>query len=314
MLDLSQAPVVLDSHVLSQLRIHLRNNKKCFTGKQFVKKVLEIGRGALAEAMDAGSASSNPHILSPTGQAIEYNEEYAISVAQYLLDEGILMHVSQMPFVSDGGSSILFTPDQGTDEDDLASHIPSSYEGKDMTDSVRPLGMNSAVSIVSGASIATSLTDSPGQTSRRGNSAVSQDYQYRHPQNSRQHLRLDRPAFVATSSVFYKFAGSEDAEFAFFQSQVLMSSLHLSTRSVSPAAASSPHEAALLSSRQSSNAAQEDNNDFTTARQGTLCLVYDLLTQRARKEKVAKQFISSPRVQEQRHQAATTHCNLIFKM
>lgn len=269
---------------------------------------MEIGRGALAESMDTGSVSNNPHILSPTGQAIEYNEEYAISVAQYLLDEGILMHISQMPFVSDGGSSVLLTPNQPTDEDDL--RLPSSYEVKDLTDSVRPLGVNSAVSIVSGTSMA---TDSPGQSRRRGNSAASREhYQYRPPHNSGQHLRLDRPAFFATSSVFYKFAGSEDAEFAFFQSQVLMSSLHLSTRSSS--AAGNSKEAALLSSRRSMSGFAEESSDFTTARQGTLCLVYDLLSQRARKERVAKQFLNSPRVQEQRQQAGNVHCDLIFKM
>ena len=225
----------------------------------------------------------------------------------------MLIHVTQMPFVSEGSSSVLLTPDQPTDED-VATHLPSSYEGKDLTDSVRPLGMNSAVSIVSGASVATSATDSPGQgrqSSRRGYSAASNletPYQYGHPANSRQHLRLDRPGFVATATVFYKFAGSEDTESAYSQSQVLMSSYHASsTRS-----GGSSKE--LLSSRRSGSGVSEENSDFTTARLGTLCLVHDLLTQRARKERVAKQFLSSPRVQEQRRQAGNTHCDLIFKM
>lgn len=283
---------------------------------------MEIGRGALADTLDdlnAPSSASNPHVLSPTGQPIEYNEEYAIQVAQYLLDEGILIHISHFPFVSDGGSSVLLTPDQPTDEDDqAAAHVASSYDRRDMTDSVRQLGVNSAVSGVSAG-------DSPGQarqsvgSSRRGASTVSAD-RYRGGGHSgqapnpsslmRQHLRLDRPAFMATSSVFYKFAGSEDAEIAFFQSQILVSSLRLSTR-----ATSTPdgNEATLLSSRQS-NGLPEEASEFATARRSTLCLVHDLLSQRARKERVAKQFLAFPRVQEQRRQAGNTHCDLIFKM
>ncbi len=346
MLDLSQAPVVVDSQVLSQLRLQLRSNKKCFTGKEFVGKVMEIGRGALAEALDnevnAEGRPSGPgsHVLSPTGQPIDYNEDYACAVAQYLLDERILVHVTDMPSLSEG-SSVLLTPEQNTDEEDgHGSHLASSYEGKELSDSVRPLGVNSTVSF---ASEGTSVTDSShhgrqsASTSNRAPSSMSQDryssrsqrYQYTPASSSRSsrrppHHQLDRPRFIATETVYYKFAGSEDSEFSFFQSQILMSSIQTSSRHTSPTSSGagggggdgpSPNNAELRLSRQSLGSLREENRDFDSARQGTLCLVYDLLTQRARKERVAKQFITSPMVQEQQRQAmGAANCDLIFKM
>ena len=359
MLDLSQAPVVVDSQVLSRLRIQLRSDKKCFTGKEFVGKVMEIGRGALAEAMDngveaEGSLGPGSHVLSPTGQPIEYNEEYACAVAQYLLDEQILMHVTDMPSLSDG-SSILLTPDRNTDEEDGVGNLATSYETKELTDSIRPLGVNSAVSFASGVSETPSALDSPvhgrqsAGSSRRTPGVTSQErfsvgsgqgfagpQRYPYPprsSNRRQsrHQHLDRPQFIATSTVFYKFAASEDSEFVFFQSQILASSLHVSSHlsPLTPSANSSgggggggggggrhPSTDGMLRSPGGSpqQALREENRDFDSARQGTLCLVYDLLTQRARKEKVAKQFIASPMVQEQRRQAGGTNCELIFKM
>lgn len=323
-MDLSQAPVVVDSRVLSQLRQKLRSNKKCFTGKEFVGKVMEIGRGALVEDIDRGipGSTSNPHVLSPTGQRIEYNKDYAGSVAQYLLDEGVLIHVSHTQSQSDD-SSILITP--VSDDSEPGSHLVSSYDGKEFTDSVRQLGVNSAVSFASGVQSGVSFAsgvsdslDSPGQTRRSAGSARAhstdthssvhtpriQQYEYGRGQSaarrrSHQQQHLSKPAFSAEATMYYKFAGSEDDEFAFFQSQILMSSIHLSSHSASADA--------LLSSSGSSR-------DFVSARMGTLGLVYDLLSQRARKERVAKQFISSPRVQDQRRQGAGVNCDLIFKM
>lgn len=328
---------MVDSQVLTQLRMQLRSDKKCFTGKEFISKVTEIGRRALVDSfdMDGPGSSNNTHVLSPTGQPIEYNEEYALKVAQYLLDEGILIHVSQVPIVSDG-SSILLTPEQPTDEDDPTTSYDRSQ--RERTDSMRPLGVNSAMSFASGVSDAISAVDSPTRQGRqsaasaggRGASRVSQEryssahstqitgshhYQYGQarntPSGSRHHQRLDRPSFMGASNIYYKFAGSEDAESPLFQNQVLVSSIHLSSRSALSAAAASPNQASQISSR---GGTQEENSDFTDAKNGTLCLVHDLLTQRARKERVAKQFLSSPRVQEQRRQAGNVHCNLIFKM
>lgn len=345
MLDLNQAPVVVDSQVLSQLRLQLRSDKKCFTGHEFVHKVMRIGQGTLVEALDdettaeRSPSAPGPHVLSPTGQPIEYNEDYACAVAQYLLDERILMHVTDMPSLSDG-SSVLVTPDQNTDEEDgRGSHIASSYETKELTDSVRPLGVNSAVSFVSGISDAMSA-DSPSQgrqsaaSSRRGPSSASQDpfsassrsQRYGSSRGNRRqvrHQQLDKPQFIAATTVYYKFAGSEDSEFAFSQNQILVSSIQASSRhsslssgngSNSSGANSTPNERLLHSSRHSLASLREENRDFDAARHGTLCLVYDLLTQRARKERVAKQFITSPMVQEQRRQAGGANCDLIFKM
>lgn len=334
MLDLSQAPVVVDSWVLSQLRQQLRSNKKCFTGEEFVSKVIEIGLGALAKSVEDRDGTA--HVQSPTGQYIEYNRDYATSVAQYLLDEGILIHVTQMHFQSDG-SSILLTPEQISDDGDPTNQIGSgSYEGRrELTDSVRPLGASSAVSFVSGAQSAVSFaSDSPrqGQLSRqsvgtgRATSALSQDtlnssipdqsrsrtrhYQYGQNSTGRrsQHQHSDRLIFSAEENMYYKFAGSEDE---FFQSQILMSSVHLGSHGNSFTGPSGGEEV-RLSSRVSGSTGSSP--EFMAARMGTLCLVYDLLSQRARKEKGAKQFMSSPRVQEQRRQAGVVNCDLIFKM
>lgn len=316
-LDLSQAPVVVNSHILSLLRQQLRTIKKCFTGREFVGKVVEIGQGALAEALDSNDngAANPPTILSSTGEHIEYNEEYASSVAQYLLDEGVLLHVSHMRYQS-AGSTILVTPDQLTDDS------MNGYVARERTDSVRPLGANSAASFGSLTQSATSFTSSVSERTDGRQSAAkgtaSQDpyqrqgtnhYQYGHSATPRQLHRqhLDRPTFSATGNMYYKFAGSEDDEFAFFQSQILISSVYQSTRT-NPVG--SPNRDPTLPSPRP----QEANNDFLTARQGTLHLVYDLLSQRARKERVAKHFVNSPRVQEQRERAGNVRCDLIFKM
>lgn len=331
--------MALDSRVLSQLRLQLRSNKKCFMGKEFLNKVMEIGQGALAETLDDVDAenhapSGNVPIANLTvmGQLVEYNEEYACSVAQYLLDEGVLIHVSQVPFLSDG-SSLLLTPEQNMDEaeEDGGNQLASSYERKGLTDSVRRLGVNSAVSFASGVSETTSSQSRQSAgNGRRAPSAVSQDryssawsshtpstqhYQYRHTHNTTaatthqpRQPNSDKPIFSAAPGMFYKFAGSEDAEFAFFQSQILMSSEEVSLRN-SVSASPVTKESSLLSS-----SARGENRDFLLARQGTLCLVYDLLSQRARKEKIAKQFLNSPQFQERRWQARTVNCDLIFRM
>lgn len=282
---------------------------------------------------DVPGSSSNPHVLSPTGERIEYNKDYVGLVAQYLLDEGILIHVSHAQSQSED-SSILITPRRVSDDSEPGNHFASSYDGKDFTDSVRRLGVNSAVSFTSGVQSTVSFVsgvsdasaaDSPGQVrnsagSARAHSTVSQDtyssihtprvqrYEYRHGQGAarqrgHQQQHSNRPGFSAEATVYYKFAGSEDDESAFFQSQILMSSIHLSSQSLV-----GPRGEDILQSSSSSS------QDFVSARMGTLCLVYDLLSQRARKERVAKQFITSPRVQEQRRQVAGVNCDLIFKM
>jgi hypothetical protein len=322
MLDLSQAPVVVDSHVLSQLRRQLPSNKRCFTGEEFIGKVMEIGLGALAESVEDGDGSG--HVQSPTGQYIEYNRDYASSVAQYLLEEGVLIHVSQLHYQSDG-TPIL---EQTMEDSDSAHHIAGSYEERQLTDSLRPFGVNSAVSFTSGAqsavSFASDATDSPRQgrqsqqSTRKGrvNSSVSQDttyssqVDYNYGRSSTRRLRAqnrhtDRPVFLAEPNVYYKFAGSEDE---FFQSQILASSVRLRSRTDSIAGPSSDQQASRLS------ASNGSSQEFLLARMGTLCLVYDLLCQRARKERGAKQFLSSPRVQEHKRQAENVNCDLIFKM
>lgn len=286
----------MDSQVLHQLRSQLGSVKKCFTGKEFVDKVVEIGQ-------------DNAHVLSHTGQPIEYSEDYANSVAQFLLDSGILILVPRTPSVSDGSSSILLTPEQITDDEDA-----NLNSRRDLSDSVRPL--NSAISLGSGASEVTLTTDSPRQNQcgstagqqRRGRAGMGH---YSSSQNEPYEELLNRPAFSATATIYYKFAGSEDDSTAFSQSQILKAS------SISAAVARPAPGGERASARGTAGHSVQDqdhNPDFVAARQGTLCLVYDLLTQRARKERVARQYLSSNRVQELKRGAGDAHCGLIFKM
>ncbi len=335
MLDLSQAPVVLDLKVLKQLRSHLRSIKKCFTGKEFVLKVMEIGRGALAESLDQDmmEADRRPspsqqklHLLqSPTGQPIEYNKEYANAVAQYLLDKRILIQVPRTQSVSESSSNLL-TPDLSTTD--------MEYEARERTDSLGPLGANSALSLA---------TDSPNLSlrsdtanSRRIPSTVSddqfsmatneggsprQEYGYRQrlggqerhhfqqQQQQQQQQQRHKLTFSSSSSVFYKFAASEDSEFALLQSQILVAS-SASSRSLLGTGSSATRYSGSLSTRRM----KEEKGDLNAARKGTLGLIYDLLSQRARKEKVARHFINSPSVQDQKRRVESANSDLIFKM
>ena len=322
---------MVDSFVLSQLRQQLPADKRCFTGEEFVGKVIEIGCRRLSEAVDGerggvgnrgggGGGGSKNHVLSPTGELIEYNEEYAGFVAQYLLDEAILLHVPSA--LSSDGSSVLLTPAEEEEEEEEEG-TPSNLAPRERTDSLQLLGGNSAVSFVSGTSDA-SL--SPGSARRAASSAASSGFsgehyergggggggrgrrshhrRHRNPHNNSQ--GVERHLFVVEA--YYRFASSEDSEFAFFQSQVLVSSSHLSSLNASsipaPAASRDTTSTSLL----------EATQDFDSARQGTLSLVCDLLSQRARRERVAKQFFNSPIVQEHRRQVNKANCDLIFKM
>ena len=317
---------MVDSHVLRQLHKQLHSDRKCFTGKEFTDKVMEIGQSALAESFDdveAINSIKRSHIMSPTGQPIEYNDEYSNKVAQYLLDEGILILVPRATSLSDG-SSILLTPESNTDEEDCV--MASSYNKKGLTDSTRPVGMNSAISFVSETNEFQSSVESPGSNLRsaansrnsgRAPSSASRNNYPRHGGHSDgqqgchyirgRNSQPDKPNFSATSYTYYKFAGSEDA---FFQSQILMAST-ISPNSLSLTSSRSPNTSSPMS-RRSVSGRREETEEFVLARRGTLSLVYDLLCQRARKEKAAKQFLNNS--QRHRQQAGNTSCNLIFKM
>lgn len=111
----------------------------------------------------------------------------------------------------------------------------------------------------------------------------------------------NRPTPTSTGNTFavsphslYKFVDTEDLESrAFYHSQIL-------------AATSCPQSGPGL----------KVNTVFETARLGMLFLVHDLLQQRARREKRAKQFLQTPGVETVAEQQKELHtnCNLIFKM
>ena len=277
-MEQNHASVTVDSNLLQLLRSHLRSDKKCFSGAEFVRAVMMIGQEALSEMLDdldeeGQQRSSRLTTVDENGKIINFNEEYAHTVACYLLDEGILIPVSRIPNIFHSSTSLV-TPSCITDEE-LA------------------------------------IDTSRRQTTGRG------DSQYHHPQHSKP--KPDRSCsqfshgggFSATHDAYYKFAASEDGEYAsFMQSQILTaSSISFGVSHQAPCHTSTPQP--------SKEEIPAENKDFLAAKKGTLYLVLDLLTQRAKKERVAKQFLASPRtkaVKEMRRLEDSINCDLIFKM
>lgn len=330
-------PALVDPNLLQRLRSQLRSNKRCFNGAEFVSKVMQIGQGTLAKTLDDDLGEErqhcSSHLLHPvdlTGNLINYNEDYANMMACHLLEEGILIPVSHVSLLSDfsGSSTSLVTPNCSTDEEpdaEMASGIDSLHvrgtragEIGKMKKFVARLG--EALSPVSGASNRTVPSSHEiypaADTSCRHTSATgdNQHYHSHHGEsrmNGSSSQHSDRPPFLATSDAYYKFAASEDAEYvSLLQSEILMASSNSLGGSCRPLHSTSTPQP-------SREGGSMENQDFLAAKRGTLYLVLDLLTQRARKERVAKQFLASPRtkvVQEQRKLEDSISCDLIFKM
>ena len=325
--DLSKSPVPIDGRVLHTLRLQLHAIKKCFSGKEFVDKVLEIGRNSDlmfdnvsdTESPDSlrrsASLGGSSHVFSPTGQPIEYTNRYACDVAQFLLQEQVLI---QLPKSSSREDSQTLTPQNslqrrhrqltGTVEHPEASYDSSSYS-QDYSPGMHRSGVGSRGA---GASSAESL----GQGTRRD---AYQPYHYP-PQSGAGRMRRDpAPEFMNTPTTFYKFADSEDKEQSIlYQSQILVASSHVvpqssTSGSAGQAGASRPPRHGSVTRTE----AQQDQTELLSAKRETLYLVFDLLVQRARREKRAKHFLQTPRaveIQGQRRANSHTNCDLIIKM
>ncbi len=263
------------------MRNQLHRYNKCFTGREFVATVLEVGR-AFVVGPEPSSASSTPVPLSgaagvtPGGRPVEYTAEYAIELGQFLLRESILIKLPR-----NSGSLLRsganFTPVPLTDDE-------GGSLGGELTES---LSSQSHTSITSQRSCQIPREQSLANTrSQRTNSIT----------------------FFNDKYSFYKFAESEDEESnSLYQSHILSSST---------VQGNSRLTSGLSRRHSTASSLQEEHREFTRARQATLFLVHDLLLQRKRKERRIKQFLLTPRALEvvELRRRNTVNCELIFKM
>ncbi len=293
---------------------------------EFVTKVMEVGRGALDETLDGAdderqSPAHRDHPVDHTGNVIDYNEEYARRVGQYLLDRGMILPVLRPHAISDASSTVLVTPPCSTDEEQDIG-FASSYESRrtpgsrgrqfeDLEVRLQRDGLRNGVGGARNDVMTTSASHGIYTTVDPASSHASSVRGGRQPQShqgqsARPHSDTVVQPFSATPDSYYKFTSAEDAEYlSVMQSQILMSS-SVSSGSGQRSSANNPQERSAV-----------ENDDFQAAKKGTLYLVLDLLIQRARKEKVAKQFLSAPRtqmVQERKRQEESINCDLIFRM
>ena len=294
--------------------MQLHSIKKCFSGKEFVDKVLETGRNydLLESISDAESPESlrrsvslgGSHVFSPTGQPIEYTPRYACELGQFLLKERVLILLPKSPTVQE---STVLTPQQSLSTEHRRHQLTASYEQHD--------GFTSSYS----------QDYSPGSQrntlSSRGTGASSAESlghgrPYRYGYHSRStgigQVRDPAPEFMNSPNTFYKFADSEDKEQSTqYQNQILIASSHSPPQ---------PPVGGVTGQRTGSVSGADTCNihtDLSNAKQNTLLLLFDLLVQRARREKRVKQFLQTPRALEAqalKRANPPSNCDLIFKM
>lgn len=122
-LDLTRAPVPIDPTIIHTLRSQLHTFKKCFSGKDFVEQFLKLGREAETLRMSSSEPTTpspqigiHRHQYSPgglggrqvfnsTGAKIPYTIHYTKEVAQYMLNERILLPLPSLRQDSSEGDS-----------------------------------------------------------------------------------------------------------------------------------------------------------------------------------------------------------------
>ena len=300
-LDLSRAPVPIDSAIIHTLRSQLHTYKKCFSGKEFVEQFLQLGRDAEAQRLNSSETSTPSPLVahqrspglgtlaySSTGTQIVYTVHYAKEVGQYLLSERILLplpNLSHNLSELDSDSSERTPGSLGIQE---SSSIPSDHLVRRIGDSGTRRGAAASKHFNH-----LSVEDSP-QLLHKGHRHTHDLGFQTDLQESGSTPQLVTDIFVYSPQSLYKFSDVEDFESqALYHSQILTASAH-------PQAAGNLEEAAT----------------FERARLGMLFLVHDLLLQRAKKEKRAKQFLQTPRAVRAAEQRKEQHtnCDLIFKM
>ena len=321
-----QSTDTIDKGLIKKLRVQLRSNKKCFSGAEFVSKVVEVGRNALDETIgstdeeERQSPAYRNHLVDRHGKVIDYNEDYACVVGTYLVEEGIIMQVMRSHSSSNAtdSSMVLVTPTCSSEEEDVASSYDSrkpSRGGRFESFGTRGAAERGGARNITTSSESHSIFSGMDTTISHASPSKKQ---------SRSHVGGGRgggarPAadtfsqpFLPTPDSYYKFAGAEDVEYlSVVKSQILMSS------SLSGNIQRQQQRLSTASPLASQARPAVESQDFQDAKKGTLYLVLDLLIQRSRKERVAKQFLTSPItyiVQEQKKSEASVNCDLIFKM
>ena len=317
----------IDGRVLHTLRLQLHSIKKCFSGKEFVDKVLEIGRNfdflleSLSDNDSPGSlrrsaSLGGSHVFSPTGQPIEYTTRYACEVGQFLLKERMLIQLRKN--ATESGSPIV-TSQQSLATERRRHQLTASFDRDVSFESSYSQDYSPGMrrSTLGSHGTGASSVESIGQGIRRRDT-----YQYRyHSRGNFGQVRGSAPEFMNNQTTFYKFTDSEDKEeSAEYQSQILVASSHVVPQ---PAIAVASIRGGQGFSRcphcdtTAITDTHQDQDKLSNARQQTLFLVFYLLVQRARKEKRAKQFLQTPRaleIQGQRRANSHTNCDLIIKM
>ena len=283
----------VDSGVIHSLRLSLHTYKKCFSGKEFVDQLLLTGHEAEMNRVSRSEPVTPSPLASVLGRSpglggnagygssslsITYSVHYAKEVGQYLVSEGILLPL----------------PDLVTSVPDRDSEGDGEGEGKEgeagyprrvpLVDTSRQQQVREGRWRIGAA------TESPSNAASRM-LHQSPNLLLTDSQETDSHITT---AFTYSPTSLYKFADVEDFESCtLYHSQVLTSVTH-------PRAASGLEEGVVSEQ----------------ARRGMLFLVHDLLQQRARRERRAKQFLQTPHaeaVAEQRRERFT-NCDLIFKM
>lgn len=256
-------------------------------------------------------------MFSPTGQRIEYTTRYACEVGQFLLKERMLIQLRKN--ATGSSDSPIVTPRQSLATEHRRHQLTASFNHdvsfeSSYSQDYSP-GMRRSTHGSHGSSA--SSVESTGQGIRRRDT-----YQYRyHSRGSFSHIRSPAPEFMNNQTTFYKFTDSEDKEeLAEYQSQILVALSHVvpqpavavTTIRCGQGFSRNPHSGTMTITD-----THQDQDKLSNARQQTLFLVFDLLVQRARKEKRAKQFLQTPRALEtqmQRRANPHTNCDLIIKM
>lgn len=300
-LDLTHAPVPVDPTVIHTLRSQLHTFKKCFTGKEFVEQFLKLGREAelLKKVNSSEPTTPSPQIAmqrSPGGK-INYNIHYAKEVGQFLLNERSLLLVPNLWQEYDSDEVVVDEEEERVTSNSRlqeSSSIQSGQRVRRVGIEARRGGGTGTGGIFGGAS-----GQRFGKNGEEGSPQIVKsrrstfDYRTELPEDEST-TRLVSDIFVYSPQSLYKFADVEDFETrALYHSQILSASAH-------------PHAVSSL----------EETSAFERARMGMLFLVYDLLLQRAKKEKRVKHFMQTPPALNvaDRRKRQFVDCNLIFKM
>ena len=314
-LDLSRTPVPLDAAVIHTLHSQLHTFKKCFSGKEFVEQLLRVGREAEATRQSSSEPTTpSPQIAfqqrsprtgsrhiynSPTsgaGARIFYTVHYAKEVGQFLLSERILLPLPSLRQHSPDFDSDYEEDDDEEEEEEERVLTSRQHESSSIQSDQRVIRVDVEEGGGGGGgganlSVPSSSENSPRLQPSRRRAPLDYRTDVQERSNSASQIPVD---FVYSPQSLYKFANVEDFESrALYHSQILSASAH-------------PQAADGL----------EETTAFEKARMGMLFLVYDLLLQRARREKRVKQFLQTPPALSvaDRRKRQFVDCNLIFKM